>query len=216
MKFKNLFFDFDGVIAESVSCKTQAFREIYLPYGEEIASKVVSHHIHNGGVSRFEKFKIYHKEFLGETIDEKKVQELANLFSDLVLTKVITSNEVNGATTFIKKYSKSHKLWIITGTPTDEIIKITEARGIEDYFVGIHGSPENKRFWTEFLIKKHNLNREETLFLGDATTDFDAAQFSNLHFALRTHDENIDIFNKYNGLRFSDFNELENKIKAHL
>ena len=37
---KNIFFDFDGVIAESVSAKTDAFKEMYMPYGEEIAAKV--------------------------------------------------------------------------------------------------------------------------------------------------------------------------------
>ena len=38
---KNIFFDFDGVIAESVSAKTEAFREMYLPYGIDIANQVV-------------------------------------------------------------------------------------------------------------------------------------------------------------------------------
>ena len=54
-------FDFDGVIAESVSAKTDAFREMYLPYGEEIANQVVDYHINHGGVSRFEKFKYWEK-----------------------------------------------------------------------------------------------------------------------------------------------------------
>lgn len=216
IKFKNIFFDFDGVIADSVSCKTEAFKEIYLPYGEEIASKVVNHHIHNGGVSRFEKFKIYHKEFLGEIIDSKKVAELANLFSDLVLHKVINSKEVLGFTDFAKKHQKNHKFWIITGTPTEEIIKITRAKQIDHFFVGIHGSPENKRYWTEYLLSKHQLLRQETLFLGDATTDLDAAQYSNLFFALRTHEENAEIFKDYNGLKFSNFNELDSNIKDQL
>ena len=52
MKIKSLFFDFDGVIADSVGCKTDAFREIYLSFGEDVASKVVVHHLNNGGVSR--------------------------------------------------------------------------------------------------------------------------------------------------------------------
>ena len=32
MNIKNIFFDFDGVIAESVNAKTDAFEEMYLPY----------------------------------------------------------------------------------------------------------------------------------------------------------------------------------------
>ena len=53
---KNIFFDFDGVIADSVNVKTEAFEKIYLPYGKEIAEKVINHHRENGGMSRFEKF----------------------------------------------------------------------------------------------------------------------------------------------------------------
>ena len=39
---KTLFiFDFDGVLAESVNIKTEAFRSMYTQYGEEIAERVV-------------------------------------------------------------------------------------------------------------------------------------------------------------------------------
>ena len=50
-RFKNIFFDFDGVIAESVRAKTDAFMEMYLPYGKEVAKQVLEFHINNGGVS---------------------------------------------------------------------------------------------------------------------------------------------------------------------
>ena len=48
--------------------------------------------------------------------------------------------------------------------------------------------------WTEYLLSKYNLNRNETLFLGDAITDYKASKFSNLHFALRVNDESIKQF----------------------
>lgn len=209
MKIKNIFFDFDGVIAESVNAKTEAFREMYIEHGTEIADKVVDYHINHGGVSRFEKFKYWEKEFFDRDISEDEVQRLANEFSKLVLNRVINADEVDGAGYFLKKYYKAMRFWIITGTPTTEIEIITEKRELTAYFIGIHGSPEKKMYWTEYLIKQHNLKREETLFLGDATTDYDAANHSKLHFALRDNDENSEIFRNYSGLRFSNFNELE-------
>lgn len=212
-KVKNIFFDFDGVISESVSAKTDAFKEMYLPYGEEIANKVVDYHINHGGVSRFEKFKYWEKTFFGKDISEVRLKEMAQKFSNLVLNKVINSDEVPGAKYFIKKYAKKLNFWIITGTPTTEMEIIAKERGLTGYFIGIHGSPENKRYWTEYLLKKHDLKREETLFLGDATTDQDAAKFSKLHFALRENEENRNLFKNYEGNRFNDFFELEEKIK---
>jgi phosphoglycolate phosphatase-like HAD superfamily hydrolase len=187
MNIKNIFFDFDGVIAESVSAKTDAFEEMYLPYGKDITNKVVEYHKLHGGVSRFDKFRYFHKEFLNEVIDEERVCELAIQFSNIVLDKVINSDEVLGASYFIEKYYTKFKFWIITGTPTSEIELIVRKRELENYFVGVHGSPNNKRYWTEYLIKKHKLNRDEIIFLGDATTDMDAAEYSKTHFALRVN-----------------------------
>ncbi|MGB5497743.1 MAG: HAD hydrolase-like protein [Maribacter sp.] len=209
MKIKNIFFDFDGVIAESVNAKTEAFREMYIEHGSEIADKVVEYHINNGGVSRFEKFKYWEKAFFNRDISENEVQRLAQRFSDLVLDRVINAEEVVGVEIFLKKYAHTLRFWIITGTPTTEIKEITEKRKLTDYFVGIHGSPENKKYWTEHLIDKFDLDREETMFLGDATTDYDAAKHSNLQFALRDNEENYELFKDFKGLRFSDFNELE-------
>lgn len=216
MRIKNIFFDFDGVIAESVSAKTEAFREMYLSYGEEIANQVVDYHIKHGGVSRYEKFRYWEKAHFGKDISEERTQELANVFSNLVLKKVIKADEVSGANNFIKKYYKTLRFWIITGTPTKEIEVITKERKLSEYFVGIHGSPEKKRYWTEYLIKKHKLKRDETLFLGDATTDQDAAEFSSLHFALRENQENKEIFIDYKGIRFENFRDLEKLIKENL
>ena len=213
MNIKNIFFDFDGVITESVSAKTDAFEEMYLPYGEEIAAKVVEYHKLHGGVSRYEKFKYFHKEFLNEIIDENKVNELAIQFSNIVLDKVINSDEVLGANYFIEKYHTKFQFWVITGTPTSEIELIAEKRKLTSFFVGLHGSPKNKRYWTENLIKKHNLKRHEIIFLGDATTDMDAADFSKTHFALRENEENKEIFKDYKGLRFNDFYQLEKILK---
>ena len=213
MKIKNIFFDFDGVIAESVSAKTDAFEEMYLPYGKDIAAKVVEYHKLHGGVSRYEKFKYFHKEFLNEVINQEKVDELAIQFSNIALDKVINSDEVLGAYYFIEKYHTKFKFWVITGTPTTEIEMIAEKRKLTNFFIGLHGSPNNKRYWTENLIKKHNLKRDEIIFLGDATTDMDAANFSKTHFALRENEENEEIFKDYKGLRFKDFYQLEKILK---
>ena len=213
MKIKNIFFDFDGVIAESVSAKTDAFEEMYLPYGKDIAAKVVEYHKLHGGVSRYEKFKYFHKEFLNEVINQEKVDELAIQFSNIALDKVINSDEVSGAYYFIEKYHTKFKFWVITGTPTTEIEMIAEKRKLTSFFIGLHGSPNNKRYWTENLIKKHKLKRDEIIFLGDATTDMDAANFSKTHFALRENEENEEIFKDYKGLRFKDFYQLEKILK---
>ena len=60
MLLKGIIFDFDGVIADSVQVKTDAFAALYKPYGPDIVKKVVEHHEANGGMSHFEKIRLYH------------------------------------------------------------------------------------------------------------------------------------------------------------
>lgn len=215
-KVNTIFFDFDGVVAESVEAKTEAFRLMYHKYGKHVSDKVVEHHIKNGGVSRYEKFKIYHKEFLNIDLTTNQVEELANEFSELVKDQVVKSSLVKGVDVFLEKYYKKISCRIITGTPTNEIGEIIKAKNLEKYFLSYHGSPKNKKYWTEYLIAEYNLNREGIIFLGDASTDKEAAEYSGLHFALRTHNENIDQFNDFKGIKFNDFFELDTQIGKYL
>ena len=141
---KGIIFDYDGVIAESVQVKTQAFADIYEPYGSDVVAQVITHHEANGGISRFEKIKIYHKQHLGVQLDGDGVQELADQFSDLVLTKVIDSPYVPGAYEFLASNQGRYDLFISTGTPTDEIETILAKKNTRKYFKSVYGSPESK------------------------------------------------------------------------
>ena len=141
---KTIIFDFDGVIAESVQVKTNAFIDMYRPHGQDVVQKVFKHNIEHGGVSRFDKFKKYHKEFLGIDLAEQEVEDMAKRFSNLVVDKVISVPYVKGAYEFISKKYKSYDLFISSATPNDEILKIVKARGLLKFFKGVYGSPEKK------------------------------------------------------------------------
>ena len=111
MKIKAIIFDFDGVLAESVHIKSEAFYKLYLPFGEDVAQKVLVHHLENGGMSRFDKFKIYHEKYLNITLNESGLNELVEGFSDLVKNAVVAVNEVKGANQFLNE-DRNIKYWI--------------------------------------------------------------------------------------------------------
>lgn len=198
MKNKTILFDFDGVIKESVSVKTDAFYKLYLPFGEDIAQKAKAHHILNGGMSRFEKFKHYHKVFLNIDLSEDEIDVWANKFAKIVRQSVIDSKYVKGAKEALFSLVKRYQLYIITGTPQQEMEYILKELGLTDLFIEICGSPKNKIEWSKYLIDKYNLIPQETVFIGDATSDYNAAITYNFHFVLREHFENIDIFKHKN------------------
>jgi HAD superfamily hydrolase (TIGR01549 family) len=202
---KAIIFDYDGVIAESVDVKTEAFAELYKPFGKDIVQKVIAHHEANGGISRFEKFKIYHKEFLGEELNQTGVELLANKFSKLVFQKVIESPYVKGAYEFISSNHKKYNFFISTGTPTDEIEKTLIKKQIRHYFKEVYGSPEKKDSHVKKILENYGFKRDETIFVGDASTDREAAKNNNITFIGRF---TTDIKIKKEPYLFDNFTEL--------
>ena len=202
---KAIIFDFDGVIAESLKVKADAFSEIYKPYGKEIANKVIEHHHENGGMSRNEKFKHYHKEFLNKAISNVELDKLCVQFSNLVIKKVVLSSYVPGVMDFISSNYKKYTMIISTGTPLDEIKKIIQGRKINKYFIDVFGAPVNKTLHIQEVMKKYHFINQEILFIGDANTDIRAAAQHNIPFILRIHKFNKNLFCDYKGRKIRNF-----------
>ena len=214
-EIKAIFYDFDGVIKESTQIKTEAFYTLYLPYGKEIAEKAKKHHIENGGISRFEKFKYYHKQFLNVDLDEDEINSLAKEFSKIVFQKVIECPYVKGAKESIVTLKTNYKQFIVTGTPQNEIEQILKSLKINHFFDGIFGSPKNKIEISKQILDTEKLNHNQVVFIGDATTDFKAAKHFKFKFILREHSENIHIFNAVNEpfIRTKDLTNIPQLIK---
>ena len=192
---RTIIFDFDGVISESVNIKTMAFAEMYKNYGDEVVKQVIAHHLSHGGVPRYEKFRIYHEEFLGIEISEKKILELAKIFSDLVLNKVIKAPYVKGVYEFITKYYNKYEMFIASATPDDEIKKIVNKKKISKYFKEIFGSPQKKNSIVKEIISKYKCISKDILYIGDALEDYNAAMKNNGNFIARIYPDNKEIFN---------------------
>jgi|TARA_Y100000310_G_C20638154_1_gene792363 phosphoglycolate phosphatase-like HAD superfamily hydrolase len=202
---KGIIFDFDGVIAESVQVKTDAFATLYAAYGTDIVRKIVKHHEANGGMSRYEKFKIYHELFLNKTITEEENSALANHFSDLTVGKVIAAPYVRGALEFIKKSYDKYKLFISTGMPTEEMEKILAGRKIANYFTDVFGSPTKKTVHVSNILNNYNLDPNELIFYGDSKTDLDAAKHANISFVLIKNRYNQTLSASFRGKIINNF-----------
>ncbi len=205
---KNIFFDFDGVLAESMAIKSQAFHDLYLPHGDAVAAAARHHHLTHAGISRHEKFRYCHRHFLKTELEDAAVDALAARFSDLVTQAVIDCPEVPGAGWFLSTYRPQLRCWIISGTPTPELEAIVEARGMRHFFADVCGSPRTKPDWVADLLDTHGLVPAETLFVGDALADLEAALPAGLHFVLRETAENQPLFRHYIGPRIRDIHGL--------
>ncbi len=175
MKQKILIYDFDGVVCDSVHIKTEAFVELYAPYDEKIQQAVRTYHLKHGGISRYEKFNYFESELLGNTITEKRIEELAQSFTRLVKEKVIASPYVNGIFSFLEKNKNEALQYICTGTPETEILEITKRKQIDHLFNAIYGSPKSKTTIIRNILRDTGTRPKDCLFFGDAFTDLNAA-----------------------------------------
>lgn len=173
---KIVVFDFDGVLVDSVGIKTKAYEQMYEEYGSSVVKKVRSHHLQNGGMSRFKKFKYYHETYLGEKLELKDIERMSQKFSELVVTQVISSNWIPGAQDFLQKlYEKKIDCVIVSATPRLEIEQIVIERKMAKYFIDIFGSPTSKYDNLSIILKKHQVTPSELIFFGDALADWQAA-----------------------------------------
>lgn len=204
---KLLFWDFDGVIKESVQVKTDAFVKLFLPYGAAIAERVRNHHEANGGMSRFEKFPKY-LEWAGEAVTPQKVVEYCQRFSRLALQGVIDAPWVPGAEAILRGNPRRQEFILVTATPQDEIEVILSAINLRSCFSEIFGAPLSKKEAIRLSLDSRKLDASECLMIGDAKADYDAARANNVPFLLRRHDSNRGAFENYNGDSVDDFLSL--------
>ena len=176
------FFDFDGVLADSVEVKTRAFAVLFEPYGAEIVAKVVDHHRRHGGMTRVEKFCYYYREFLKDTLTDKMLSDLCFQFSQLVVDEVVKSPEIKGARAFLTEWHDRLPCFVISATPDDEIRKIVRRRGLEGFFKEVLGSSASKSENLKILLNKYALEPARCIFFGDAESDYRAAKNCGVEF----------------------------------
>jgi HAD superfamily hydrolase (TIGR01549 family) len=183
-----LIFDFDGVIVESEHIKSRAFEALYREHGAAVAAAAVAHHQANGGISRRKKIRHLHRALLGIELDEEKVHELCRRFSTLVEDEVAGCDWVPGAKEVLASHFGRRPLFVVSGTPQDELTRIVERRGLARWFVEVHGSPPEKATTIRAILARHDLDPGAVLFVGDAAADWRAARETGVRFIGRLAD----------------------------
>jgi HAD superfamily hydrolase (TIGR01549 family) len=199
-----IFWDFDGVIKDSVEVKSIAFEKLFSDYDQNLADRVREHHERNGGVSRFEKIPLY-LSWSNEVITSKKVQEFCNRFSLLVKQSVIDSPWVHGFLEFIERHHKEKKHILVTATPIEEIEEILQELNIKHFFYKIYGAPNTKNDAINETLRSLKIGSEHAIMLGDSESDYKAAKDNNVLFFLRSTELNKNLQSACKDWIFKDF-----------
>jgi phosphoglycolate phosphatase-like HAD superfamily hydrolase len=205
-------FDFDGVILESTNVKTEAFVEVFAEHREH-AEAVRAHHLANLGISRFKKFAWIYRNLLGRELDEAESARLGERFSQIVFEKVCSAPFVPGARAAVEALAEAGVPMVVaSGTPQDELDRIVDRRGLRPHFVEVHGSPREKRDVIAGVLDRYRCERDELLFVGDGTTDHDAASATGVRFLARETPEFADHWERVGAARVPDLEDLARRV----
>ncbi len=195
---KNIIFDFDGVILDSVPTKTEGFKKLFQDFPIELVDKLIEYHIQNGGISRYKKIKYFFNELLKKDISDDEVLNYANKYS--IITKEELTNPkymIDDAVNFIKQNHKKYNMHIASGADENDLKYICEKLNLSQYFFSIHGSPKIKSEIVKTILKFNNYKKEETILIGDSINDFEAADVNGI------------VFYGYNNLELKKFKYIE-------
>ena len=201
-----VFWDFDGVVKDSLDVKAEAFYGLYLPYGREVAERVRQHHLANGGVSRFHKIPLY-LQWAGEAANALQVTAFSERFSQLVLQAVIDAPWVPGVREYLMEYCQQQYFVLVTATPQAEIEMILDALNIRTCFRECYGAPKAKSDAIATVLRLLQIAADKAIMVGDAAADYQAAHDNGVPFLLRRTAHNLQLQALHSGLTF-DYLEL--------
>jgi phosphoglycolate phosphatase-like HAD superfamily hydrolase len=202
-----VFWDFDGVVKDSVDVKTRAYFQLFEPFGRKLAERVREHHEQNGGMSRYDKFPLY-LQWCDVKPTQAKVNEYCERFSQEVLQGVISSPWVAGVESYLRSNPRQQTFFMVSATPQDELEFILRALNLYFCFVKVYGAPIRKQDAIHKILGERDLDAHDCLMIGDAKVDFDAAMVNQVPFLLRRHSSNTKAFADYRGAFVLDFTKL--------
>lgn len=198
-----VFWDFDGVIKESVEVKALAFERLFLQFGEAVAARVRQHHEANGGVSRFDKIPLY-LGWAGEAATASKVKEFVDRFSLLVRDAVVRSAWVPGVREYLEAHHACQVFVLVSATPQQELSSIIHELQIACCFKEVYGFPASKSYVVGEVLRRLNCQASSAILVGDSDTDLVAARNNNVPFLLRRTAYNRHLQEHHAGYAFED------------
>ena len=182
-KYRVILWDFDGVIIDSNEVRELGFTESLSEFSSQQVEQLLEYHRINGGLSRYNKFRYFFEEILGETVTEKVVQDFARKFSQVVLNRLINpSLLLSDSIAFISEFHSRIQMHVVSGSDGEELRQICSALGISKYFRSINGSPTPKIELVSNLLQSYELEASDVCLIGDSINDYEAAIENGIQF----------------------------------
>ena len=202
---KNILWDFDGVILNSMKVRDWGFEEIFKMFDQELINEFLIFHRKNGGLSRYVKIRYFYEKILSKSISKEKIDKYAESFSVLMKMELIKSeNLILDSLDYIKTNHQKYNFHIVSGSDQLELRFLCKELKIAQYFNSIHGSPTPKNQLVSNLLDTYQYDKENTCLIGDSINDYEAAEYNEISFFNYNNNEIRSLGKEINS--FKDFN----------
>ena len=180
---KNILWDFDGVLMDSMAVRDEGFRAVLQEFPPDQVNQLLSYHRRNGGLSRYVKFRYFFETIRQEKASESTLSNLASAFSAIMRERLTNPDLlITDSINFVKANHQHFRMHIVSGSDQEELVYLCQRLQLSTYFNSIHGSPTPKRELIATLLKAHRFTREETVLIGDSVNDLEAAEANHIQF----------------------------------
>ena len=174
-----LIFDCDGVLIDANNLKLEAAERILEGFPKSAVARFIAHFKKSFGRSRYDLFREFIENFLEKPFDQELYDKLIEAYGEKCSELYQKSPVIEGVEAFLAKHQDKY-LYVASGGIDSELKSVLSSRGMGHYFSKICGSPPSKKENVANILKSHPGAR--ALMVGDAHTDFEAAQASGIDF----------------------------------
>lgn len=177
----NYIFDFDGTLADSKLCSVIATQEAFKEFGLNVPnSEQIEHFM---GIP----IEVSFKEIADYVFTDESFNELLQIFR-----KRYKANEIDTLTVFpeipdllqeLKSLGK--QLFVVSSKKSDVLLRNLQKLQIDNYFNDIIGSDKVTHYKPHpegilRIVELYNLDKKETVMIGDAIFDLQMAKSANV------------------------------------
>ena len=173
--------DCDGVVLESEEMKVAAFLQL-LPQEPQKLEKIRVYITANAGLPRHEKLRHIFDEMLRQPFSAADEAAFSRRYGAAIEGPYHACPLVPGAKELLETYASRCPLFLVSGTPEDELRAAIAAHGLTAFFASIFGSPTDKTFLCADILRRWRLDPSRAIMVGDSYYDMKAARANGIPF----------------------------------
>jgi phosphoglycolate phosphatase-like HAD superfamily hydrolase len=182
--------DCDGTVLESEEIKVEAFVRL-LPQDPQRLKEVRRYYQENSGLPRHEKLQHVFGQLYEQPLSAEDEAAFSRRYGEAIAEAYGVCPLVPGARELLEKYAPLCPLFLVSGTPDDELHVAVEAHGLTRFFAGIFGSPTDKAALCADIFLRWRLEPARAVMVGDSYPDLEAARSNGIPFIGRLRPEGV-------------------------